>query len=337
MKNYSVLGVLVFSLLSLWVIQPAWAGPGLSSSFLFTQNHNPNRVGDFFPEGPFLALGCRVSDPLGIPDNIDTVEAYANTPGQPGYSLIFDYLVFWDGMYQVPLRKAPYRGQTGSWTIVATNAQKETFSIETHVLDKVHIIPYAGNIRFSDNSLTPTISWDPVTYDHDYDPMTPEIPVDEYRLRLITSEATQYFRSGILYETKFDVPAGKLQEGVPVYVRIESRQIDREEGVLENRSDTFTDFLFYPLGDQLEDLCVDSDLRPTVSIGNIETGAENDLFDNGCSISDYIKQCKQDASGHNEFVICVADLTNRLLAEGVIEGWEKGAIQSSAAKSKNQN
>ena len=104
---------------------------------------------------------------------------------------------------------------------------------------------------------------------------------------------------------------------------------------MENRSETFTDFLFVPFGDYTQDACLKSDLKPTVKIGEIETGAENILFNNGCSLSDYINQCKENVTTHGEFVSCVADLTNTLLAENVIDGWEKGAIQSGAARSED--
>lgn len=332
---FSTCRMFVLIFLLLFAVQSVWAATSVTAPYLFTQNHSPNRLGMFFPEGPHLALGCEVLDTLGVPENISSVKAVAQDPSQPDYDLEFGYVVFLGGFYQVPFTDAPYQGQTGRWTIEVVNKQGEKATIDTHVLDKIYMIPFAENIRFSDNSLTPTITWDPVTYDHDFDPLTKEISVDHYRLRLIKPDGTQFFRSGQLQETKFEVPFGPLEYEKPVYVRIESRQIDHEEGVLENRSETFTDFLFVPFGSYTQDACSKSDLQPTVKIGEIETGAENILFDNGCSISDYINQCRQNFTTHGEFVSCVADLTNTLLAEKVIEDWEKGAIQSGAARSKD--
>lgn len=81
------------------------------------------------------------------------------------------------------------------------------------------------------------------------------------------------------------------------------------------------------------DACPNSDLSPTVVIDGCDSGVENDLLDDGCTISDLIAACAATATNHGEFVSCVADLTNQLKTDGVITGKEKGGIQSCAAKS----
>ncbi len=75
-----------------------------------------------------------------------------------------------------------------------------------------------------------------------------------------------------------------------------------------------------------------SDLRATVVIGDCDSGVENLLFDDGCTISDLIAECAAGADNHGQFVSCVAHLTNGLKREGIISGKEKGAIQSCAAQ-----
>lgn len=81
-----------------------------------------------------------------------------------------------------------------------------------------------------------------------------------------------------------------------------------------------------------DDACPNSDLSLTVVIDGIDTGVFNDLFDDGCTISDLISQCYWMSENHGEFMSCVANLTNSLKAEGIISGKEKGAITKAAAK-----
>lgn len=82
-----------------------------------------------------------------------------------------------------------------------------------------------------------------------------------------------------------------------------------------------------------EDACPESDLAPTVIIGGCDSGVTNTLFPDGCTVSDLLAKCAVGVANHGRFVSCVAELTNSLVAEGVITGEEKGAIQSCAAQS----
>ncbi len=73
----------------------------------------------------------------------------------------------------------------------------------------------------------------------------------------------------------------------------------------------------------------------SITIDGCDTGVKDVLFWDQAgvfSISDLITQCATGATNHGQFVSCVAELTNRLKAEGVITGKQKGAIQSCAAK-----
>ena len=80
------------------------------------------------------------------------------------------------------------------------------------------------------------------------------------------------------------------------------------------------------------DSCPESDLSETVSINGCDSGVSNLLLDDGCTISDLIADCAANASNHGQFVSCVADLSNWLKSEGMINGREKGAIQRCAAQ-----
>ncbi len=79
--------------------------------------------------------------------------------------------------------------------------------------------------------------------------------------------------------------------------------------------------------------CPDSNLEATITIGECDSGVENQPLDNGCTMSDLIAQCAESAGNHGKFVRCVAHLTNNWKKERLIRGREKGAIQRCAARS----
>jgi len=85
-----------------------------------------------------------------------------------------------------------------------------------------------------------------------------------------------------------------------------------------------------PLAD---DLCPDSDRGATVVIDECDSLVDNALDTQGCTISDKVTECGDNAANHGEFVSCVAKLTNVLESSGEINGREKGEIQSCAANS----
>ena len=80
------------------------------------------------------------------------------------------------------------------------------------------------------------------------------------------------------------------------------------------------------------DECDNSDLSPTVVIGGCDSGVENVLLPNGCTIIDLIAHCAETATTPGSFVSCVTHLTNQLKDAGVLSNKGKGAIQSCAAK-----
>jgi hypothetical protein len=81
-----------------------------------------------------------------------------------------------------------------------------------------------------------------------------------------------------------------------------------------------------------EDCNPNSDVRPTIIIGDIDTGVPNTLFGTGCTSSDLITQLAAAARNQGQFVSAVAQLTNQWVAEGLITGRQKGAIESAAAR-----
>jgi hypothetical protein len=82
-----------------------------------------------------------------------------------------------------------------------------------------------------------------------------------------------------------------------------------------------------------EDCNPNSDTRPTIIIGGNDSGVPNMLFANGCTMADLIAQlAATNSANHGDFVSAVANLTNQWVANGLITGRQKGAIQSAAAK-----
>lgn len=80
------------------------------------------------------------------------------------------------------------------------------------------------------------------------------------------------------------------------------------------------------------DSCIGSDIRPTVVIGGCDSGVGNQVFADGCSITDNVEACRNGANNHGGFVSCVAHYLNDLKKAGIISGSQKGAIQSCAAR-----
>ena len=82
-----------------------------------------------------------------------------------------------------------------------------------------------------------------------------------------------------------------------------------------------------------EDCNPQSDTSPTIVIDGVDTGVPNQLFPNGCTMSDLIAQlAAANQANHGDFVSAVAQLTNQWNANGLITGTQKGAIQSASAR-----
>lgn len=80
------------------------------------------------------------------------------------------------------------------------------------------------------------------------------------------------------------------------------------------------------------DQCIGSSRSATVVVDGCNSGVTNTTFATGCRITDQINDCAVAAANHDEFVGCVANLTNSLRNAGVINGAQKGAIQSCAGR-----
>ncbi|HEY8960965.1 MAG TPA: hypothetical protein VIM57_02095 [Luteolibacter sp.] len=91
-------------------------------------------------------------------------------------------------------------------------------------------------------------------------------------------------------------------------------------------------------GDGIPDVldhCVNSILTPTVVIGNVDTGVENVVDDDGCSIADLLEELEPENGyrNHGQFVSNAAKLFNSLRKEGLITKQEQQRLQKAAAQS----
>jgi len=82
-----------------------------------------------------------------------------------------------------------------------------------------------------------------------------------------------------------------------------------------------------------DDACPTSDLSSAVVIDGCNSGALNQLFADGCTMTDEIAECATSVATHGDFVSCVSALTNGWKSQGIITGKEKGKIESCAARS----
>jgi hypothetical protein len=72
----------------------------------------------------------------------------------------------------------------------------------------------------------------------------------------------------------------------------------------------------------------------TIVVGGIDTGVPNVVHAGGCTSSDLIAEAKAEALNHGGYVSAVAHLTNGWVADSLINGGQKGAIQSAVAQDK---
>lgn len=79
--------------------------------------------------------------------------------------------------------------------------------------------------------------------------------------------------------------------------------------------------------DAIDD-CRGSDTQATVVIDGCDSGAGNDLFANGCTVTDLVLACADGAANHGAFASCATGVTNGLRKAGDITAGEKDAIQS---------
>jgi hypothetical protein len=85
------------------------------------------------------------------------------------------------------------------------------------------------------------------------------------------------------------------------------------------------------------DACLESNIEATIIIDGCDSGVENQIFNDGCTMSDIINKCAIGAVNHGKFVSCVSHLTNNWKKDGLIRKKEKRVIIRCAAKSNHSD
>jgi len=76
-----------------------------------------------------------------------------------------------------------------------------------------------------------------------------------------------------------------------------------------------------------------SDMQANIVIDGCNSGITNAYLGNGTYMMDKVLECKDNAANHDEFVSCLAGLTNTWKSAGLITGAQKGSIQSCGGQS----
>jgi hypothetical protein len=137
-------------LLSIYSVS-SYASPSIDTVLVFTDNRPFNDLFGIF--GWNLSLQATVSDPLGVPSNIATVQATNLTTGET-------QALFFAGSEQVVFQ-GPYNtfvpfssSQLGVWRFIVTNKQGQVAVLDSHNLDKPVQLPLPQNIRVENISST---------------------------------------------------------------------------------------------------------------------------------------------------------------------------------------
>ena len=109
-------------------------------------------------------------------------------------------------------------------------------SAYTHNFDKPLQLPLVTGVTFTDQTTSPTVSWDP----------SPSGQIDNYAVRVTSDGYTVLYQGPSLPNTatSFQIPSGIMSVGTQYVIRIQAFDYDEENGVsyMENRSDYHTYF-----------------------------------------------------------------------------------------------
>ena len=189
-----------------------------------------------FPEGNVLQLGCFI-EPADSPikeviiKNLDTGLILTATPANPGN-------IMPGGLYQVqPMPPFNPEKHMGVWEIRVKDEKGNEATAKTHKMDIKGEMPYVEGLKASGDPLAPVITWSPPKN-------LPEGIQVKYRIRLLTDGNNQFFRSGDIFDTTYEIPQGQIKSDdlSNIYIRIECRGLDKNDFhsvPLEFQSDTF--------------------------------------------------------------------------------------------------
>ena len=111
-----------------------------------------------FAPGYFLYLSAEINDASGLADLPSSITF---TQGATTYIVPFNSLTGSTSKEYDLL--VPYSGQSGVYTVNVPTVANGTVAFTTHQLDNTIQLPFATGITFSDDSTTPTFSFNAVT------------------------------------------------------------------------------------------------------------------------------------------------------------------------------
>jgi len=237
MKKRTLFVLPLFILLVL-VSFPANADIVISFPFAFSDQFPGNSQPLGFNKGNLLSVGAFVISDYPI----SSVTAENLSSGLVLEATAADLGPVFPNLYTVlPLPLFNPEEHLGVWLITAVDVYENSANAQTHELDKEAIMPYAKEIMAFGDPLTPTITWK-----EPKEKFIPEWCILQYRIRLLTDSADQFYRSlPITYPFEHTIPLGVLtaEDFYDTWVRLESSCLDENDlsypVPTEIRSETF--------------------------------------------------------------------------------------------------
>ncbi len=193
-------------------------------------------------DGWRLHLSARISDPLGVPENIASVTVSEINGVDP------------IGLYSLNYRtgKQDYNTHIGfpvaegsaplQYEFSVTNNQNEVVSLLNNPIDTIRQLDAIQNLALSDFGVTPTFSFDTIQY------------ADKYRMVIAAGDNSRNIWASdwlITDAPSFTVPLGVLEPGSSYFFRAEAGDFNTSDldGIddLENRSVRFFAVTTVPL------------------------------------------------------------------------------------------
>jgi hypothetical protein len=212
----------IFSLLLLSTNTFSTASTTIDNVLVFTENRLDNDLFGF--PGLRFRVVAIVSDPLGVPSNIQSARAIGLRDGDT-YGLSYFYELGEHLFVNIP----PYTGQSGRYKVVLTNKQGHTIERTSHDLNHSDPLPLPQNLTVTGTfSAAPIFSFDPI----------PE--ATHYVMKIVEPSSRIVYRESSTTPI-FPVPTDILEPGQNYYLTARGEHIDYTEpyeGVsrLERRS-----------------------------------------------------------------------------------------------------
>ncbi len=188
----------------------------------------------YAPDGWRLHLSAKISDPLGVPENIASVTAFEINGVDPIGSYTLNYRTGKKDYnkhiyFPVAEGSAPLQ-----YKFSVTNNQTEVVSLLDNPIDTIRRLDAIQNLAISDFGVTPTFSFDTIQY------------ADKYRMVIAAGDNSRNIWASdwlITDAPSFTVPSGVLEPGNSYFFRAEAGDFNTSDldGIddLENRSVRF--------------------------------------------------------------------------------------------------